>query len=97
MHHTIVTTSMFRPGTKVAIGASGGKDSTVLAHVLKLLNARHGYGLDLNLLSIDEGITGAVLARERVHPLRFRYGIRPCSVLLKVALVQFFPAYISLT
>lgn len=33
-------------------------DSTVLAHILTLLNARHSYGLDLFLLSIDEGITG---------------------------------------
>jgi cytoplasmic tRNA 2-thiolation protein 1 len=38
--------------------AAGGKDSTVLAHMLTTLNARHGYGLDLFLLSIDEGITG---------------------------------------
>ena len=37
---------------------AGGKDSTVLAHMLTLLNERHGYGLDLFLLSIDEGITG---------------------------------------
>ncbi|KAK7051303.1 cytosolic thiouridylase subunit Ctu1 [Paramarasmius palmivorus] len=41
-----------------AIGASGGKDSTVLAYVLKTLNERYGYGLELFLLSIDEGITG---------------------------------------
>jgi cytoplasmic tRNA 2-thiolation protein 1 len=33
-------------------------DSTVLAHVLSLLNQRYEYGLDLYLLSIDEGITG---------------------------------------
>jgi cytoplasmic tRNA 2-thiolation protein 1 len=33
-------------------------DSTVLAHVLSLLNQRYDYGLDLYLLSIDEGITG---------------------------------------
>lgn len=33
-------------------------DSTVLAHVMKLLNERHSYGLKLVLLSIDEGITG---------------------------------------
>ena len=37
---------------------SGGKDSTVLAYVLKLLNERYDYGLNLFLLSIDEGITG---------------------------------------
>ncbi len=34
------------------------KDSTVLAYVLKLLNERHNYGIELFLLSIDEGITG---------------------------------------
>ncbi len=37
---------------------TGGKDSTVLAHILTLLNQRHDYGLDLLLLSVDEGITG---------------------------------------
>lgn len=33
-------------------------DSTVLAYILKLLNDRHDYGLNLHLLSIDEGISG---------------------------------------
>lgn len=33
-------------------------DSTVLAHVMSVLNKRYDYGLDLFLLSIDEGITG---------------------------------------
>ena len=42
----------------MAIAASGGKDSTVLAHVMKTLNERHKYGLELLLLSVDEGITG---------------------------------------
>ena len=58
IHKTIVSTQIFNRGDKVAIGASGGKDSTVLAYVLDLLNRRHDYGLDLFLLSIDEGITG---------------------------------------
>ncbi|ORY43258.1 hypothetical protein BCR35DRAFT_285424 [Leucosporidium creatinivorum] len=49
---------LFRRGEKVAIGASGGKDSTVLAHIMTLLNDRYDYGLDLCLLSIDEGISG---------------------------------------
>ena len=30
----------------------------MLAHILTLLNERHAYGLDLLLLSVDEGITG---------------------------------------
>lgn len=58
VHHTILSSNLFYPGERVAIGASGGKDSTVLASVLKTLNERHNYGLDLVLLSIDEGIKG---------------------------------------
>lgn len=58
IHHTIITNSLFSPGEHVAIGASGGKDSTVLASVLKTLNERYGYQLNLVLLSIDEGIKG---------------------------------------
>ena len=58
IHHTITSTSLFSPGDRIAIGASGGKDSTVLASVLKTLNERYNYGLELVLLSIDEGIKG---------------------------------------
>ncbi|EJT52104.1 hypothetical protein A1Q1_06642 [Trichosporon asahii var. asahii CBS 2479] len=63
VHETITKSgagggSIFERGERVAIGASGGKDSTVLAHVLTTLNQRYDYGLDLHLLSIDEGIKG---------------------------------------
>ncbi len=58
IHQTIISNSLFHPGERVAMGASGGKDSTVLAHVMKTLNERHNYGLELTLLSIDEGIKG---------------------------------------
>ncbi|KAH3710988.1 hypothetical protein DPMN_070486 [Dreissena polymorpha] len=58
IHHTIVHAELFKRNETIAIGASGGKDSTVLAYVLKLLNDRHDYGVNLVLLSVDEGITG---------------------------------------
>ena len=58
IHETIIASKLFHPGERIAIGASGGKDSTVLASVLKALNERHKYGLNLMLLSIDEGIKG---------------------------------------
>ena len=73
VHNTITDAKLFNRGDRVAIGASGGKgasqqarramssyslDSTVLAYVMKALNDRYDYGLDLYLLSIDEGITG---------------------------------------
>lgn len=58
IHHTITANALFHRGEKIAIGASGGKDSTVLASVLKTLNERYDYGVELVLLSIDEGIRG---------------------------------------
>ncbi|KAI5821337.1 hypothetical protein BZA77DRAFT_273118 [Pyronema omphalodes] len=58
IHETIISSSLFRRGQRVAIGASGGKDSTVLAAVLKTLNERYDYGVTFVLLSIDEGIKG---------------------------------------
>lgn len=58
VHETIIQSRLFSQGDYVAIGASGGKDSTVLAYIMKLLNERHQYGLKMVLLSIDEGITG---------------------------------------
>lgn len=58
VHQTILSENMFHPGEIVVSGASGGKDSTVLLHLLTLLNARHSYQIDIRLLSIDEGIAG---------------------------------------
>ncbi|KAL7004355.1 cytosolic thiouridylase subunit Ctu1 [Cystobasidiomycetes sp. EMM_F5] len=58
VHNTIMANKLFRRGERVGVAASGGKDSTVLAHIMTLLNERHDYGLDLQLLSIDEGISG---------------------------------------
>lgn len=58
IHNTITTNKLFYPGERVAVGASGGKDSTVLAYVLKKLNQEHNYGIKITLLSIDEGIVG---------------------------------------
>jgi cytoplasmic tRNA 2-thiolation protein 1 len=55
---TITRYRLFARGERVAVAVSGGKDSTVLAAVLVALNAREGLGLDLWLLSVDEGIAG---------------------------------------
>lgn len=58
IHYTIISNKLFKKGDRVAIGASGGKDSTVLAYIMNYLNKKYDYGLDLFLLSVDEGITG---------------------------------------
>ena len=49
VHRTITENELFKPGQKVAIGASGGKDSAVLMRVMQVLNKRHNYGLDRKL------------------------------------------------
>jgi cytoplasmic tRNA 2-thiolation protein 1 len=55
---------------------SGGKDSTVLAHIMTTLNSKHDLGLDLCLLSIDEGITGyRDDSLETVKRNKIEYGI----------------------
>jgi len=58
IHHAIISSNMFKRGQVIAMGASGGKDSTVLMHVMCTLNAKYDYGLKLELVSVDEGITG---------------------------------------
>ena len=58
VYDVITTHTLFSRGERIAIGASGGKDSCVLAAVLHTLNQRYDLGLELILLSIDEGITG---------------------------------------
>lgn len=58
IHNTITDNKLFHRGEKVAIGASGGKDLTVLALIMKTLNERYDYGLELVLLLVDEGIRG---------------------------------------
>lgn len=58
VHRTIVDTNMFTKGQTIGVGISGGKDSTVLAYVLDKLNKKYKYGVNLQLLCIDEGIEG---------------------------------------
>lgn len=58
IHLTIQKSKMFSRKDRVAVCVSGGKDSTVLAHILTKLNKQYDYGLHLELLSIDEGIKG---------------------------------------
>lgn len=58
VHSLIVRERLIVRGDRIALAVSGGKDSTALAHVVKRLNDRHGYGAELFLLSIDEGIVG---------------------------------------
>eukprot|EP00474_Spongospora_subterranea_P010261 CRZ10719.1 hypothetical protein [Spongospora subterranea] len=81
IHETITQNNLFQRGDRIAIGASGGKDSTVLIHVMTALNKRYDYGLDLVLLSIDEGIRGyRDDSLATVHRNKVEYGL-PLEIL----------------
>lgn len=58
VYQTIQRFNLISPGDVVAIGVSGGKDSTVLMHILHVLNQRHNMGFQIQLVCIDEGIAG---------------------------------------
>src|SRR5271157_1818177 len=53
---TVRMNKMLKKGDKVAVGLSGGKDSTVLLHSLAEL--REDLPFDLIAITIDEGIAG---------------------------------------
>jgi cytoplasmic tRNA 2-thiolation protein 1 len=55
---TIRRFDLISEGDIVAVGVSGGKDSTVLTHVLDTLNRRHNLNFRIELVCIDEGIAG---------------------------------------
>ena len=52
IHETITSSCMFKQGERIAVAASGGKDSTVLAHVgLFGLNNDAVHGLSLRTIA----------------------------------------------
>lgn len=58
IHNTIINDNLFTRGETILLGVSGGKDSTVLAYTMDLLNQRHDYGVKLHMVCVDEGIEG---------------------------------------
>ncbi|TNJ26912.1 Cytoplasmic tRNA 2-thiolation protein [Giardia muris] len=61
VHQTIQEFGLIRPEERVALGVSGGKDSSVMVEILHTLQLRYpeAYGsVEYILLAIDEGIAG---------------------------------------
>jgi len=74
VRRTVMSRGMLRRGLRVGVALSGGKDSTVLLHLL------HGYAekLELELVAVlvDEGITGyREVSRRRAHKVCSELGV----------------------
>jgi uncharacterized protein (TIGR00269 family) len=54
---TIWNYRLIRPGERIAVALSGGKDSTVLLHLLRKIIPRGG-DITLTAITVDEGISG---------------------------------------
>ncbi|UKK01811.2 hypothetical protein MACK_001164 [Theileria orientalis] len=58
VYNYITSNNLISDGDRVCIGVSGGKDSSVLTHVLFTIKNRYNLNWNLYLLAIDEGIKG---------------------------------------
>ncbi|UKJ90670.1 hypothetical protein MACJ_001604 [Theileria orientalis] len=58
VYEYITSNNLISEGDRVCIGVSGGKDSSVLTHVLFTIKNRYNLNWNLYLLAIDEGIKG---------------------------------------
>jgi uncharacterized protein (TIGR00269 family) len=57
VRHTLRGYRLIRPGERIAVALSGGKDSTVLLHLLRKILPPSG-GITLAAITVDEGISG---------------------------------------
>lgn len=58
IYEYIMRDKLISSGDRVCVGVSGGKDSSVLAHVLSKIKETYGLDWNLYLLGVDEGIKG---------------------------------------
>ena len=57
------TFSMLRPGDRVAVGVSGGKDSMCLVHALDAYRARAPFSYEVIAVTVDQGKFTAPIER----------------------------------
>lgn len=84
MRRAILNHDMIQPGDKVAIGMSGGKDSTTLLYLLDTIKKqqRLGFDFDIQPITLDMGFAGVDLAplQAFVETLGYQLEVVPTNI-----------------
>lgn len=84
IRRAILNHGMIQPGDKVAIGMSGGKDSTSLLYFLDMIRRqkRLGFDFDIQPISLDMGFEGVELKpmQDFVENLGYQLDVVPTNI-----------------
>lgn len=83
IRHAILNHQMILPGERVAIGMSGGKDSTMLLYVLDTIRKQKRLGFDFEIvpISLDMGMEMDLAPmKEFVHELGYELTVVPTDI-----------------
>ena len=83
---------MIKPGDRIAVGVSGGKDSVVLLRLLAELRRFDAFSFDLEAISIDpsfEEVGGSAFDASAIGALCDKLGVRYTVVKTKIAKIVF--------
>ncbi|GCF95150.1 tRNA 2-thiocytidine(32) synthetase TtcA [Enterococcus florum] len=84
MRRAILNHQMIQPGDRVAVGLSGGKDSTTLFYFLEMIRRQRRLGFDFELvpISLDMGFKGCDLAplQQFVNNLGYQLEVVPTNI-----------------
>ena len=106
LRRAVLNHQMIEPGDKVAVGMSGGKDSTTLLYLLDRIRRQRRLGFDFEIvpISLDMGFEGCDITpmKQFVESLGYQLEIVPTNIaksflifVKKSRLVRYVQSYVE--